>query len=121
MSNFSNKLKNSLVKASGGTVYYDTSFSKETTNLKESTNSKALIFKIIAILIFVVAFFAGISLAYTTKTTFDTDYFGKVTSNTKETFSAVIMFVYWIAGFISGMLFLGISWILEEIQNIKNI
>lgn len=70
---------------------------------EKKNNTVSGVFEVIGFIIFFVGFIAGVSL-------------GVVSG--RFTFS--VAFIYWIAAFISGMLFIGIAEIIKLLEDIKN-
>ena len=76
----------------------------ETENGQKESKTVATIFNVIAGIIFAVGFFAGIAMG----------------STAHDDFSFATALVYWMASFISGMLFIGFGKIIALLQDIKD-
>lgn len=74
-----------------------------------SGNGIAVVFKILAIVIFIIGFFAGIIMG---------NQAGESVRNSN--FSLPAALIYWGAGFISGMMFMGFGEIIQLLTEIKN-
>lgn len=76
--------------------------------MSEKKNVIAFILKIVAYIVFILGFFVGISNGI--------DLHGGY--NTKPSFKFIITFYWWVASFISGLLLLSISEIIELLQRL---
>ena len=77
-------------------------------------NTVALVLKVLAWIIFIVGFFAGVSLANIEVTE------GYYYTHTETQFSFSVALTYWSSAFVIGMLFIGFSEVIKLLHEIRN-